>query len=800
MLSSQWHKVLHDLWGNKTRTAIVALSIAVGLFAVGTIVSARTMLATQMAQEFASINPSSGTVQTVQLFDDSFIQAMRGLKGVGEVDARRVMDVRMKVGTRPWHALRIFAVPDYEHMHVNKIWPQSGTFPPPRNEILIERAALPLIGAEVGDTILIEMPSRKQREMRIAGVVHDLAQEPAGFEDQPYGYISTDTIEWLGEPFGYNDLYVMARNHEDKAEARNVVNRVKDRAEQSGYTIPLSLTNEPGDFPLNDVVLTILLLMGILGALALGLSAFLIVNTVTALVTEQVRQIGVMKAIGARTWQILRLYLAMVMLYGLIALVVAVPLGIVGARALSRFMANLFNFNLSEATVPPLAIGLQLAIGIAVPVLASLYPFLSTLRVGAAEAMSGYGSGQIRPPNGPLDRLLSGANLWRARYVLRRPWLLSLRNTFRRKGRLVLTLITLTLAGAIFVSVFSVRSSIFRTINNMLQMYGFDAMVTLEAPRRVAMLEAEAQRVPEVTATDVWLQLPSRLVRDDKSESGIIYMFAPHPVSDLVPPPAIVEGRWLLPGDENAVVVNSNLTKDEPEVKLGQDIVLKIAGHERPLRVVGVCLGMGAPIVYANYDYIAGLTGNTGRADTLMVTLRQHDTQFAAAARIALETRLKDAGLRVTSAATLQDKRAQMDAMFNTIVYLMLVMAVLLALVGGFGLMGTMSINVLERTREIGVLRAIGAPDRGVTRVFISEGVLIGLLSWAFSLPVAWPLSKLISDATGNSLMGMPLSFAFSTAGAWLWLAIVICLSALASYLPAKNASRLTVREVLAYE
>jgi putative ABC transport system permease protein len=150
--------------------------------------------------------------------------------------------------------------------------------------------------------------------------------------------------------------------------------------------------------------------------------------------------------------------------------------------------------------------------------------------------------------------------------------------------------------------------------------------------------------------------------------------------------------------------------------------------------------------------------------------------------------------------ATINNERTEAEASFDAIVALLLVMAILLALVGGLGLMGTMSINVLERTREIGVLRAIGAPNRGVASVFILEGVVIGLMSWLMGALLAIPMSQGLNQALGQAVMGVPLTYSYSMPGLWLWLAIVILLSILASFIPARNASRLTVREVLAYE
>ena len=296
MLSSRWYKVLNDLWGNKTRTLLIVLSIAVGLFAVGTIVSARTILSTEMDKSYAAINPSSGTVRTVQPFDEPFVRSVRAMKDVEEADARRVIDARIQIGPGEWLNLAIFAIEDYDHVRVNRIWPQDGAWPPPEREILIERAALQVIRAEMGDVVLIETPDEKQREMRIAGTVHDLAQMPAQMDNSPYGYVSFDTLEWFGEPYGFNELHVVARNRDDEDFAQHVINEVKDKAERSGLTIPMVLAAEPGQIPLDDILQAVLLLMGILGVLALFLSVFLIVNTVSALLAQQKRQIGVMKA------------------------------------------------------------------------------------------------------------------------------------------------------------------------------------------------------------------------------------------------------------------------------------------------------------------------------------------------------------------------------------------------------------------------------------------------------------------------------------------------------------------------
>ncbi len=802
MLRARWYKVINDLFGNKTRTLLIVLSMSVGLFALGIILSARTILSEGLAESFVAINPSSGTVRTTELFEEDFIESVRSMEDVQEADARRNVSARVQTKSGEWKNLTIFVVADYDDIRVNKVAPHSGAWPPPKQEILIERAALSVIDAQIGDVILVRFPNDVERRIRIAGTAYDPAQLPAQIDGTPYGYITFDTLKWFGEPYGFNELHVIATHPEATDWAQGVVNRVKDKAEKSGYTIPLSMTAEPGQLPMDDVLQGILLLMGLLGVLSLFLSIFLVVNTVSALLTQQKRQIGVMKAVGGSTAQILGMYLVMVLAYGAMALVIAIPLGVVGARELSRALAVFFNFDIYSMEVQPQAFLIQIAIGLILPVLASLVPFISSLRISAAEAMSSYTMGRGRFGKSWIDHLLSGANLWFMRNLSIRSILLSVRNTFRNKGRLTLTLITLTLGSATFISVFNVRASLSSTVEDMIKWFNCDMMLTFDRTYRADKVKIEALNVPGVTKTDVWIQLPARRVRPDDSESGMIYMFAPTVTPDsLIVSPGIAEGRWLAPGDGNAVVVPSAFLLDEPDLHLGGDIVLKLYGKEHTFKIVGTYVGMAfMPVVYANYDYMARITNRVGEADALMVTMQSHDDAYVDAATSALEDHFERIGVRVSMVATINKERTEAEASFDAIVALLLVMAILLALVGGLGLMGTMSINVLERTREIGVLRAIGAPNRGVASVFILEGVVIGLMSWLMGALLAVPMSQGLNQALGQAVMSVPLTYSYSMPGMWLWLVIVIILSILASFIPARNASRLTVREVLAYE
>jgi len=801
MLGTRWHKVRSDLSGNKTRTALVVLSISVGVFAVGVIANSQAILTGDLAARFASINPSSAVLSTAQPFDDELVQAVRGMKDVRQAEGRYVLTVRArKVGDESVRrtALTLTAIRNYDDIRINKIRSEGGAWPPPKNELLIDRASLDFMKANLGDEVQIETPQGVERILRVAGIVRDLNAVPPIYSAPAVGYISMDTLEWLGEPCQFNRLYItVAENGSDKEHIQRVAMQVKDRKlEAAGYTVSsIEIPVTPGEPPLSFVTNAMLMILGVLSIFVLLLSGFLVVNTISALLERQVRQIGVMKALGARTKQVTGMYLVFVLLLGLLALAIPLPFAMLAARTFSSYMADLLNFDLTTFSFPPQVIVLQIAIGLLVPFLAAFFPVTAGTRVTVREAISTYGldRGQIGPSW--IDRLAGRLR------GLSRPLLLSLRNTLRRKGRLLLTLVPLTLGGALFIAVLSVRASLLLSLDELAQFWKYDLAVDLTRGYPSERLEREALNVPGVLRAESWDTDSAVRLRADGSESGFISVIAPPAATDLIEP-IIVQGRWLLPDDKNAVVLTTTTLKQESDLEVGDELVLRIQGREARWRVVGVAKGgmTTIPIAYVNYPYLARVNGASSMANSLRIVTAQHDPVFQVQVEKALEEHFRDDRLHVAATEAMAELIERITGGMSVLIIFLLVLAILLALVGAIGLMGTMSLNVLERTREIGVMRAIGASDRAVLQIVIVEAVLVGILSWLGGIVLALPISRLLSDQVGIQFFQTPLAFSFSLDGILFWLVLVVALSASASVMPARQAARLSVREALAYE
>jgi putative ABC transport system permease protein len=795
MLNPRWHKIIGDLWSYKTRSIVVVLSIAVGVFAVGMIAGTQVILTRDMQASYLAIDPPAA-ILGLSPFDDELVQTIGHMRQVDEAEGRAGLSVRLSVGPQTWRTLNLLAIPDYSAIHVNKITPEQGAWPPHQHEMLVERSSLSLTNAHIGDNVMIELADGTQRTIRIAGTAHNINMPPAAFTGVVDGFISFDTLEWLGVSRDYTSLFLTVKDKTlDRDGVSKIVNLVRDKLEAGGHQVYYAYVPIPGKHPADASVQPMLLILGVLGAMSLLLSGFLVVNIIGALLTQQMRQIGIMKSIGANTRQVVAMYLATVLVYALLALLIAVPLGMLGAYGFTKYLAELINFDVIDYTTPPQVLALELGAGLIAPLLAALWPVLSGARVSVRAAINSYGLGQGRFGRGRLDRLLE-----RVRH-LPRPLLLSLRNTFRRKGRLALTLTTLTLGGATFIGVFSVREALLLTAERKIfNFWGQDLMAYFERPYRVDLLNQEARKVAGVARVEPLAGTWMRRLRPDGNESDQISINGTRFDNDLIHP-TLLAGRWLTPGDQNAIVVSTDLLRYETDLHVGDDMVLKYGERKLTWRIVGIYQGgLQPPRGFTSYDYLASITRLTGRAGWIQVVTDQHNQATRDRVVRELNQHFKSIGVQMSGSETIDDWHRTINNQFNVVVVFLMIMAVLLAVVGGLGLMGTMSINVLERTREIGVVRAIGASNGAVLRIVVVEGMLIGALSWMIGALLALPLSWLLNDAVGVAFIQMPLDFVYSLRGLLIWLGVVESLAALASFLPAWNAARLTVRDVLAYE
>jgi putative ABC transport system permease protein len=416
-------------------------------------------------------------------------------------------------------------------------------------------------------------------------------------------------------------------------------------------------------------------------------------------------------------------------------------------------------------------------------------PVLRGSRAPAGQSLRDVGIAAREAAPGPLLRRVGGAG---------RPLLLSLRNAFRRRGRMALTLATLATGGAVYLGASNLRAGIAGSVDLIYRSMRYDLGVRLVRAHPAAELESALAAVPGVARAEAWAVARAAVARPDGTLGNALPLTGVPAGSTLL---ALTprEGRWLRAGDAEALVVNRALLADEPGLVVGRETTLVVGGRARRWRVVGTVDGGPSKAAYAARDVLARDPG-VGGANVAVVAA----TAAGVAAQRELAQRLRAAlagrGLDVGSVSLMAQQRASVEDHLLMVASFLGVMGQLMILVGGLGLASTMGLAVLERTREIGVLRAIGARRRAIFALVQAEALVVALLSWALALPLSVPMSVALGSAFGRIMFRVPLILVPEAAGVAGWLAVVVLVSVVAAAWPAWRATRVPTARALAYE
>jgi putative ABC transport system permease protein len=209
--------------------------------------------------------------------------------------------------------------------------------------------------------------------------------------------------------------------------------------------------------------------------------------------------------------------------------------------------------------------------------------------------------------------------------------------------------------------------------------------------------------------------------------------------------------------------------------------------------------GYASDTIYAPQEMLFKIAKKYNQASLVEIRTTSHDKAFTTALTKDLKDTFEGHNLKVSSSQTQADLRATNEWQFSIVTSMLLSLSIIVAVVGAISLMGVLSIGVIERTKEIGVLRAIGARSRTILSIFVMEGILQGLLSWLIAVPISILVSPTAANAMGHAMFGATLDYQYNWPAVVVWLGIILVISVLASILPARSATHISVRDSLAY-
>jgi putative ABC transport system permease protein len=804
-MDTRLRKVWKDLAERKARSLTTLAGLAIGLWGIGTVSIAWLVLSNDLGENYARTLPPDLIVQA----DAGPIPPLDGITGLEAFDNRPLLSSRMELAPNLFLPLQVFVVDDFSALPVARLFPQAGPLPPPAGEMLIERSGdtlLKILRAQAArpdpahdrhavassradshpDSIEVQLPGGKTVLTRIAGTVFDPGLAPSSQEQVIYGYVTRETAAaWLPEAV---PLRVIARTRagQQQAAAREIRSRLL--AAGSG-TVRLAFP-DPARHPHQFQMDAILFLLLGLGALAFVMGAVLVINLVNGILTNQIRQIGSLKAMGAGTRQVGRLYLGSQLLLGLASSAVALPLAVKAGYGVCRVIAAMLNFDILTTRLPwPVYAALILAGGL-LPVLAAWRPVRRWSGVAVRDALQNHGAGADLHRGSALDRL---------RLPLPMPVRAGVRNALRRPARFALSAATIAIGALIFMLAMNMRSSILNTAAVEEATVLYDVSVSLETDTPWQRL-SWMQNFPVVNRVEMWPAARARTIGTNELEAVDIPLLA-IPTDTWAVQPNLVEGAWISDDRPNGVVATHRLMNRLPGLAVGSLLPLDIDGRRIEVELVGVEKRFGPASLrmpLSGYLELTGADPDLGRV--ALLDLEEKTAQNTAEFIPLLESHFPLAGLQVRQVATSRLAARVIRNHLDVIVAMLVFVAALMMLVSGLGMASGTSTSVIERTREIGVLRAIGATPLAVTKILTVEALVVAVTGCAAALVVASPLSRRLEAFFGAGIVEYPFDHQFSYGGLALCVAVVALLAVAATLGPARLVTRGTVRAAVSYE
>ncbi|MFA5902349.1 MAG: FtsX-like permease family protein [Desulfobacula sp.] len=788
-MNIKFKKAVQDLRINPSRTILALLSLVIGVWGIGSVLVSYTILSNDLNANFLQTRPAHLVLESKE-FQKINLSQVIALPDIENAEFRDLSKLRVETAPDKWKELWIFGIENFDTFNLAKIFHEKGDRTPKQGSILIERDGMRISRLDTGVQAKIQGPTLGTLHVPVDGICFDPVLSPSSQDHIIYAYADKKTYSAItGNATGQR---MILRFHQVKTrdDVRKTAQKLIRTLEQKGIAIDKVIIPKLNEHPHQWQLNTLLLLQGSIGFLAFLMGAVLIWQLINEILARQVRQIGILKAVGASQNQILLIYLTIIILLGLAASLIAVPAAVATGYAFAGFVSRQLNFNILTTRLPVYVYAGLFAAGVLMPLFSSLFPILARVRTSVQDALndSGVSQGGLKTTPGLFARLPVS-------YITQ----LAFRNSVRRKNRVLITILTMSLGVAVFNTGFNVRQSIKSILQASSRSMNYDILISLTAPQQPSLIQPILAPIKGINRIEAWSGGRGVIqtgMAETTDEAGIIAL--PHDTDFLKPD--VIEGRWLKESDRNEIVVNQKMLETFHHPVIGKDYVLNAGGQLIPVRLVGVINEFALEKIYMDKAGFDALLNPSKLVTNLVVSGMESGYQKTAELERTIEAAIESSGLAVRNVESQSERMKLLYDHLNIILVMLLSMAVMVLVVASFGMASAMGINIMERTREIGIMRAIGATPAIIRRIFVIEGIVVSMSGVLLGLLAAWPLSIKASRFFGSLIIDYPLPFSMSHTGLLITIAATLASGWLASKIASREAMKLSCRQALAYE
>lgn len=784
-------KVISDLRINPGRIILVIFAFIIGLWGVGSILVSYTILSKDLNANFVRTDPLHAAI-TSKNFNRLDLAALRNRPEIEKAEFRDFATLRIETHPDEWIPLWLYGVDDFDNFSLARIFDQkggSGPVVPAEGAMLIERDGLRFSNLKAGALAHVRAGGGNIAVL-VSGINFDPAQAPGTQDHLIYAYVNKKTFAAITGDAANQRLIIRFKNVASKQEVQAATDNLVKYFAALGIAVDTvkipKFMEHPHQWQLN----TLLFMEGSIGFLAFFLGAVLVSQLIAAIMAKQVRQIGILKAIGASRAKVFHLYLAMVLVLGVLSGAVAIPLAIKSGYGYAYFVADILNFEVLTKALPHWVYLNLTAASLMLPVVLSLPAILKGTRISVREALGDYGIQQ--------DAVAKRSKLF-ADLQLPRTLALAFENTLRRKKRLAVTIAAMALGVAIFNTGFNVQQSLKDLLADVNNSMKHDVQVVLinQMPKEEALQYFSG--IENISRIETWNggrgAMQNMIVSTD---AGVGIIALPYN-SDLIAFRSM-KGRWLSGPAAPEIVMNQAAAELYDHPAIGSQHTLSVRGKEFKAQLVGIVDEFEKPKIYMDQEQYDAFANPDHYINSLMFVAKDKSYDKVLTLKNDIEKTIAPTNLQVLY-VMMQQERVKiiydhLKIIFVTIVFF----ALLVLVVSAIGMASATSINIMERTREIGVLRAIGATPKIISTLFVSEGMIVSSISIVLGMLMSWPLSIIASRFFGDLMLETALAYSFSTTGLVITLIATMLFGWLASRIPARKAISVSTREALAYE
>ncbi len=773
-----FRKAYRDLTKRRVRSLLTIGAIAIGVAGIVAIVSTAQNLTA--AQAAAYHNASQADI-TFWVWDapPATARALEEIPNVAAAELRN-NDFTKCNWNGKYRDVYLWGFDNFANTRIDQI--QLLGPAPKAGEFVAETTVRDLFPAQVGDTISCRATDGSSRTLTLAGFAASPNYPSATILDFATVYANAQDVQRLLGISGANEALLKIDDFTQAQQTADAAARLLDRR---GVSHGAPGIRDPNNYLGKRELDALFLLLSVFSIVGLVTSGFLVANTLAAMTAEQVGEIGTLKAIGGTRQQVLTIYVIASALYGAVGTLIGIALGAFASWRLLAYIGSLLNLD-SHFAISPQGVALGAVVGIGVTIFAGLIPSFAATAIRVKDALEAYGITSTYG-RGWSDRLVQ-------RIVALPPLAaMSLRNLARRKARSLITMTVIAVAVAASLAAQTTSASVNTAIDGLFQTFRADAWVYFNqwvGSNFVANLSA----ANGVRAAEVWSLTDGWVGASPVRVWGV-------PADTTLYSPRLVAGRWYRAGESDAVVVSTDLA-EEKQLHVGDTINIEINADRRAFHVVGITIDnsifLGSTVagkVFLSEDMVERMEDRQGWATFFALRFDAHDPATVDQRIGELETRFKQ--YQMGSGSAYQEVRSakEQSRILSLALY---AMSLLIGAMGALGVLNTLTLNVLERRREIGVLRAIGAMDASLVQVFLTEGLALGLGGWVVGVLIGYPLGQLLVNLMQSVLFH--IDYIFSPMMVLASLLFALAIAALASLAPALGAARLRVGQVLRYE